>query len=64
MIFPVAAIIAFISQSVTLLPGDVIATGTAEGIGMALGKLLRPGDTLAAAVEGIGVLRNTMTEEK
>ena len=64
MIFPVAAIIAFISQSVTLLPGDIIATGTAEGIGMALGKLLRPGDTLEAAIEGIGVLRNTMTEEE
>ena len=64
MIFPVAAIIAFISQSVTLLPGDIIATGTAEGIGMALGKLLRPGDTLEAAIEGIGLLRNTMTEEE
>jgi len=63
MVFPVAAIIAFISQSVTLLPGDIIATGTAEGIGMAMGKLLRSGDTLEAEIEGIGVLRNTMTEE-
>ena len=63
MIFPVAAIIAFISQSVTLLPGDIIATGTAEGIGMAMGKCLRTGDVLEAAIEGIGVLRNTMTEE-
>ena len=61
MIFPVAAVIAFISQWVTLLPGDIISTGTPEGIGMPTGNYLRPGDTLAAAVEGIGILHNVMT---
>ena len=60
MIFPVAAIIAFIAQSVTLLPGDVIATGTPDGVGSASGQYLRPGDTLEAAITNIGVLRNTM----
>ncbi|HDP35836.1 MAG TPA: DUF2437 domain-containing protein [Candidatus Hydrogenedentes bacterium] len=63
MIFPVAAIIEFISQSVTLTPGDVIATGTPEGVGATTEKYLRPGDTLEAAITGIGVLRNTMTSE-
>ncbi len=64
MIFPVAAIIAFISQSVTLLPGDIIATGTPEGIGMPTGNYLRAGDELAAAIEGIGALRNSMIDEQ
>lgn len=63
MIFPVAAIIAFISHSVTLMPGDIIATGTAEGIGAPTGNFLHSGDTLEAAIEGIGVLRNTMADE-
>ncbi len=62
MIFPVAAVIAFISQSMTLAPGDVIATGTPEGIGMPTGQYLRSGDTLDAAIENIGILHNVMTE--
>ena len=64
MIFPVAAVIAFISQSVTLTPGDIISTGTSAGIGMPLGKYLHAGDKLEAAIEGIGILRNTMTNEE
>ena len=63
MIFPVAAIVAFISSWVTLEPGDIIATGTCEGIGMASGKLLRNGDVVEATIEGIGTLRNTMVAE-
>ena len=63
MIFPVAAIVAFISSWITLEPGDIIATGTCEGIGMASGKLLRNGDVVEATIEGIGTLRNTMVAE-
>ncbi len=63
MIFPVAAIIEFISRSLTLEPGDVIATGTPAGVGMTTNTFLRPGDTLDAEVEGIGVLHNVMAEE-
>ncbi len=63
MIFPVAAVVAFISSWVTLEPGDIIATGTCEGIGMASGKLLKPGDVVEATIEGIGTLRNTMVAE-
>src|SRR5438094_3952745 len=58
MIFPVDECIAVLSQGFTLLPGDVIATGTPEGVGAALGKFLKKGDKLVAAVERIGVLAN------
>jgi 2-keto-4-pentenoate hydratase/2-oxohepta-3-ene-1,7-dioic acid hydratase in catechol pathway len=58
MVFPVAAIIEFISSFVTLLPGDVISTGTPAGVGKAKGKFLKPGDVVAAKIAGIGELRN------
>lgn len=58
MIFPVAAIIEFISSFVTLQPGDIIATGTPDGVGNAKGKYLKHGDLLEAEIERIGVLRN------
>ena len=58
MIFPVDECIAVLSQGFTLLPGDVIATGTPEGAGAALGKFLEPGDRMEAEVERIGVLPN------
>lgn len=58
MIFPVAAIIEFISSFVTLLPGDIIATGTPDGVGKAKGKFLKHGDLVEAAIDRIGVLRN------
>lgn len=63
MIFPVAAVVEFISRWVTLEPGDIIATGTCEGIGMSSGKLLHPGDVVEATIEGIGTLKNTMVAE-
>jgi len=58
MIFPVAAVIEFISSFVTLEPGDVISTGTISGTGAAKNKFLRPGDLIEAEIERIGVLRN------
>ena len=58
MIFPVAECIAVLSEGFTLLPGDVIATGTPEGVGAALGKFLRPGDRIEAEIARIGVLSN------
>jgi 2-keto-4-pentenoate hydratase/2-oxohepta-3-ene-1,7-dioic acid hydratase in catechol pathway len=51
-----------LSQGFTLLPGDVIATGTPEGVGAALGKFLRPGDRMEAEVERIGVLANRVAK--
>ena len=53
MVFGVAAQVSFISRIMTLLPGDVIATGTPVGIGP-----MAPGDVVEIRVEGIGTLRN------
>lgn len=58
MVFPVAAIVEFISASVTLEPGDVISTGTPAGVGMAKDKFMKAGDQLEAEIKGIGVLKN------
>ena len=55
MIFPPAAMIEFISAIMTLLPGDVILTGTPAGVGP-----LGAGDTVEVEIEGIGVLRNVV----
>ena len=56
MIFPVAQCIEVLSQGMTLLPGDIIATGTPEGVGAATGTFLRAGDRIEAEVESIGIL--------
>jgi 2-keto-4-pentenoate hydratase/2-oxohepta-3-ene-1,7-dioic acid hydratase in catechol pathway len=53
LIFPVDELVSFISHIMTLLPGDVIATGTPEGVGP-----MQPGDTVEVKIEGIGTLRN------
>jgi len=58
MIFPVAAIVEFISSYVRLEPGDVIATGTPSGVGASKNKFLKHGDELKAEIENIGVLLN------
>jgi 2-keto-4-pentenoate hydratase/2-oxohepta-3-ene-1,7-dioic acid hydratase in catechol pathway len=58
MIFPVAQCIDVLSQSMTLLPGDIIATGTPEGVGAATGTFLRAGDRIEAEVESIGILHS------
>jgi len=60
MIFPVDALIASLSSGLTLEPGDMIATGTPEGVGFARTppEFLQDGDVMETEVEGIGVLRN------
>ncbi|NLI81541.1 MAG: fumarylacetoacetate hydrolase family protein [Deltaproteobacteria bacterium] len=58
MIFKIPEIIAFISRNFTLMPGDVIATGTPSGVGP-----IRHGDVVEVEIEGIGVLRNPVVEE-
>ncbi len=63
MVFPVAAVVEFISSFVTLEPGDIISTGTPAGVGHAKGKSLKAGDVLEASIEGIGVLRNPVEDE-
>jgi len=53
MIFPVPMLVAFISKVMTLLPGDVVTTGTPSGVGA-----LRDGDVVEVELEGVGVLKN------
>ena len=55
LIFPVPALVSYISRFVTLFPGDVIATGTPAGIGP-----MKSGDIIEIKAEGVGTLRNTM----
>ncbi|MGB3695742.1 MAG: fumarylacetoacetate hydrolase family protein [Spirulinaceae cyanobacterium] len=55
MVFPPNFLVAFISQIMTLLPGDIILTGTPEGIGG-----LDKGDHVQITIEGIGLLENTI----
>jgi 2-keto-4-pentenoate hydratase/2-oxohepta-3-ene-1,7-dioic acid hydratase in catechol pathway len=60
MVFGVANLIAFLSQGITLLPGDLIATGTPFGVGLGMKPpvYLNDGDVCEAEVEGIGIIRN------
>jgi 2-keto-4-pentenoate hydratase/2-oxohepta-3-ene-1,7-dioic acid hydratase in catechol pathway len=64
MIFPVATIIEWLSKGLTLEPGDLIATGTPEGVGMGRTpqEWLRDGDVVETEVEGIGVMRNRIVD--
>src|SRR6476619_7342575 len=60
MIFKVAYLVSYISQGITLEPGDVIATGTPDGVGIFRDPpvLLKPGDIYEVKIEGLGTLRN------
>ena len=63
MIWSVREQIAYLSTIVTLEPGDVIATGTPTGVGMAHGIYLKAGDVVSASITGIGTLTNTVVTE-
>ncbi|WP_017757124.1 fumarylacetoacetate hydrolase family protein [Pseudacidovorax intermedius] len=56
MVFGVAKIISYVSQFMTLMPGDVIATGTPPGVGMGMKpqRFLRAGDTMTLGIDGLG----------
>lgn len=60
MIFPIARVLAELSKGLTLLPGDLVLTGTPEGVGFSRVPpiFLRPGDVLESSVDGIGTIRN------
>jgi 2,4-didehydro-3-deoxy-L-rhamnonate hydrolase len=58
LIFNVPKLISYLSSILTLQVGDVIFTGTPEGVGAAKGLFLKPGDIIESHIEGIGSLRN------
>ena len=63
MIFRIPEVIAAVTAVLTLEPGDVIAMGTPEGVGLARGRALAPGDRLRAEIENIGALDTVIAKE-
>ena len=57
LVFPVAYLVWYVSQVMTLLPGDIISTGTPSGVGP-----LQPGDVTEVEVEGVGTLSNPVMD--
>ena len=60
LIFDIPTIIETVSALITLIPGDIIATGTPAGVGIGFSppKFLQPGDSVAIEIDPIGVLEN------
>ena len=60
MVFGVAEIVAFVSEAITLEPGDLVATGTPAGVGYTRTppRFLAPGDEVTVEIEGVGALTN------
>lgn len=66
MVFGVAHIVAYLSQFFTLMPGDIITTGTPPGVGMGMKpqRFLKPGDVMRIGIEGLGVQQQTVVRDK
>lgn len=66
LIFPVDELISYISRTMTLLPGDIITTGTPGGVGVFRDPpvFLQPGDTVTVTIEGIGSLSNPVVRRE
>jgi 2-keto-4-pentenoate hydratase/2-oxohepta-3-ene-1,7-dioic acid hydratase in catechol pathway len=66
LIFGIDALVAHVSQLVTLEPGDLIFTGTPSGVGVARKPpvFLKSGDVMEVEIEGLGVLRNPVIAER
>ena len=62
MYFKVARIVSELSRGLTLVPGDIIATGTPPGVGFARTppEFLKPGDVMETEIVGLGTLRNVI----
>lgn len=62
MVFGVSALVSYVSQCMTLLPGDVISTGTPAGVGLGMKppRYLSPGDVVELGVEGLGTARQNV----
>jgi 2-keto-4-pentenoate hydratase/2-oxohepta-3-ene-1,7-dioic acid hydratase in catechol pathway len=66
MMFPIAETIAYVTQGITLEPGDIVFTGTPSGVGHPRKPpiWMKPGDTCEIDIEGVGVLVNPIADEK
>lgn len=63
MIYDIYEQIAYLTQVFTLMPGDILATGTPAGIGAPTGNFLKVGDVVRAEIEGLGAIENTVVAE-
>ncbi|HWJ85655.1 MAG TPA: fumarylacetoacetate hydrolase family protein, partial [Cellulomonas sp.] len=63
MIYDVYEQIAYLTQVMTLVPGDIIATGTPAGIGAPTGRFLQVGDVVRARIDGLGAIENRVVAE-
>ena len=63
MIYPIAEQIAYVTQAFTLLPGDVLLTGTPSGTGIESNSFLAIGDVVKVEIEGLGHIENTVVRE-
>jgi 2-keto-4-pentenoate hydratase/2-oxohepta-3-ene-1,7-dioic acid hydratase in catechol pathway len=65
LLFPVAELIARVSEAMTLMPGDIVVTGTPAGVGFARKPplFMKHGDVCEVEIEGIGLLRNPVEDE-
>jgi 2-keto-4-pentenoate hydratase/2-oxohepta-3-ene-1,7-dioic acid hydratase in catechol pathway len=66
MMFPVAETLVYVTQGMTLEPGDVLVTGTPSGVGHARKPpvWMKQGDVAEIEIEGVGTLRNPIEDEK
>jgi acylpyruvate hydrolase len=63
LIFGPAEVVAWLSRTMTLLPGDIIATGTPAGVGAAQGRFLKDGDSVEVEIDGLGTLVSGVRSE-
>jgi 2,4-didehydro-3-deoxy-L-rhamnonate hydrolase len=66
MVYGVAFIVAYLSQFFTLMPGDIITTGTPPGVGMGMKpqRFLKPGDSMVIGIDGLGVQRQKVVRDR
>jgi len=64
MIYNIYDQIAYLSTVMTLEPGDILATGTPAGVGIATGQFLKAGDVVRVAIGGLGAIENTVIPER
>jgi 2-keto-4-pentenoate hydratase/2-oxohepta-3-ene-1,7-dioic acid hydratase in catechol pathway len=67
MVFGVAMLVSYLSQFMTLLPGDVISTGTPAGVGLGMKptpQYLQPGDVVELGIDGLGEQRQQVVEPR
>ncbi|MFD1506234.1 fumarylacetoacetate hydrolase family protein [Georgenia yuyongxinii] len=63
MIYDIYEQIAYLTQVMTLMPGDILATGTPSGIGAPTGRFLKAGDVVRAEIDGLGAIENRIVAE-